>query len=229
MEAAALSSPSSRVGLRSRFSAYLQPFSPHLRGANPNPTNTPPKRTTKQPKQQPPPPPDAAALRPLAKRFLPFLCRALQLLRSKSRSAADDLLEIYGLVLDCLAAISACLAGKPYSVLLQRRHFLRCLESRGHCARAEAEATATLDALRRALSPTAALGPASLLPEPPAGVAGEDLEEITTLAVELTVWLANCARKGEVKEPAPYQRLLVLVHQLRPWLRWLTLHFSSPY
>jgi separase len=57
----------------------------------------------------------------------------------------------------------------------------------------------------------------------------EDPEEITALAVDLTVCLANCARKGKVKEAAPYQRLLLLVHQLRPWLRWLTLHFSSPY
>ncbi|EMS65712.1 Separin [Triticum urartu] len=93
---------------------------------------------------------------------------------------------------------------------------------RGHYARAEAEAAATLDALRCALSPTpmTALGAASLLPEP-AGVAGED-PEITTLAVELTVCLANCASKGKVKEAAPYQRLLVLVDQLRPWLRILT-------
>jgi separase len=208
---AALSSPRSGAGLHARFSAYLQPFSHYLLAANPsNPT-----------------PPPAATVRPLAKRFLPFLWSALQILSSNPSSAADDLLDIYGLVLDCLAAISPCLAGKPYAVLLQRLHFLRCLESRGHYARAEAEAAATLDALRCTLSPKTALGAASLLPEP-AGVAGED-PEITTLAVELTVRLANCASKGKVKEAAPYQRLLVLVHQLRPWLRWLTLHFSSPY
>jgi separase len=95
---AALSSPSSGAGLHSRFSAYLHPFSPHLPGANPNPTNPPPKRTTKQPKQQPPPPPDAAALRPLAKRFLPFLCRALHLLPpllrpNPSSADADELFD----------------------------------------------------------------------------------------------------------------------------------------
>jgi separase len=228
---AALSSPSSRAGLRSRFSAYLQPFSPHLPAANPNPTNNPPpKRTTKQPK-----PPDAAAVRPLAKRFLPFLCRALQLLPPLLRpnpspaadAAADELLEIYGLVLDCLAAISTCLAGKPYSVLLQRGRFVCCLESRGHYARAEAEAAATLDALRRALSPAppaakprrGAASAAPLLPDPAvAGEAGADLD-ISTLAVELTVSLANCASKGKVKESAPYERVLVLVEQLRPWHR----------
>nr|XP_051189058.1 separase-like [Lolium perenne] len=206
---AALSSPRSGAGLHARFSAYLQPFSHYLLAANPsNPT-----------------PPPAATVRPLAKRFLPFLWSALQILSSSPSSAADELLDIYGLVLDCLAAISACLAGKPYAVLLQRIHFLRCLESRGHYARAEAEAAATLDALRRTLS----LGAASLLPVPdPAGVAGED-PEITTLAVELTVRLANCASKGKVKEAAPYQRLLVLVHQLRPWLRILTEESSRKY
>ncbi|XP_047043753.1 separase-like [Lolium rigidum] len=101
--------------------------------------------------------------------------------------------------------------------------------SRGHYARAETEAAATLDALRCALSPATALGPAPLLPEPPAGVAGEDPEEITELAVDLAVCLANCASKGKVKEPAPYQRLLVLVHQLRPWLRILSEESSAKY
>ncbi|XP_047080035.1 separase-like [Lolium rigidum] len=240
---AALSSPSSGAGLRSRFSAYLQPFSPHLPGANPNPTNPPPKRATKQPKQQPPPPPpDAAALRPLAKRFLPFLCRALHLLPpllrpNPSSADADELLEIYGLVLDCLAAISACLAGKPYAVLLQRGHFVCCLESRGHYARAEAEAAATLDALRHALSPAptaakprrGAASAAPLLPDPGvAGEAGAD-PEISTLAIELTVCLANCASKGKVKEGAPYERVLVLVEQIRPWLRILTEESSRKY
>ncbi|KAM0870738.1 hypothetical protein ACQ4PT_039815 [Festuca glaucescens] len=215
---AALSSPRSGAGLHARFSAYLQPFSQYLLAANPSNPTPPPKRMTT---------PDAATVRPLAKRFLPFLCSALQILSSNPSSAADELLEIYGLVLDCLAAISACLVGKPYSVLLQRVHFLRCLESRGHYARAEAEAAATLDALRCTLSPTTALGAASLLPEP-AGVAGED-PEITTLAVELTVRLANCASNGKVKEAAPYQRLLVLVVQLRPWLRILTEESSRKY
>ncbi|XP_037451889.1 separase-like isoform X2 [Triticum dicoccoides] len=240
---AALSSPSSRAGLHSRFAAYLQPFSPHLPAANPNP-KPPPKRATKQGKQQQPPP-DAAALRSLAKRFLPFLCRALQLLPplllpnpSAGGDAAglDELLEIYGLTLDCLAAISTCLAGKPYSVLLQRGRFVCCLESRGRYARAEAEAAATLDALRCALSPLTAAKPsrgaaivAPLLPEPGiAGEAGAD-PEVTILAVELTVCLANCASKGKVKEDACYERVRNLVEQLRPWLRILTEGASKKY
>ncbi|KAM0870742.1 hypothetical protein ACQ4PT_039815 [Festuca glaucescens] len=197
---AALSSPRSGAGLHARFSAYLQPFSQYLLAANPSNPTPPPKRMTT---------PDAATVRPLAKRFLPFLCSALQILSSNPSSAADELLEIYGLVLDCLAAISACLVGKPYSVLLQRVHFLRCLESRGHYARAEAEAAATLDALRCTLSPTTALGAASLLPEP-AGVAGED-PEITTLAVELTVRLANCASNGKDYSPKAVNEFLEFV------------------
>ncbi|CAM0943846.1 unnamed protein product [Alopecurus aequalis] len=238
----ALSSPSSRAGLHSRFAAYLQPFSPHVPAANPSHAKPPPKRTTKQPKQQPPPPaPDAASVRPLAKRFLPFLCRALQLLppllRTNPSSAdADELLEIYGLLLDCLAAISSCLAGKPYSVLLQRGRFVCSLESRGHYARAEAEAAATLDALRCALSPPTAGKPlrggasvGALLPEPDiAGEAGAD-PEVSTLAVELTVCLANCASKGKVKEAAPYERVLHLVKPLRLWLRLLTEESSRKY
>ncbi|XP_039791546.1 separase-like isoform X3 [Panicum virgatum] len=234
---AALSSPSSHAGLRSRFKAYLQPFTPYLSTANPNP-KPPPKRATKQNKQPPPPPPDAATLRPLAKRFLPFIARALQLLPTLVRAspgsgdagggASDDLLEIYGLLLDSLEAISPCLAGKPYSALLQRGRFVCCLESRGHLARANAEATAALDALRSSLSPPTTSTKSRrgapnvapiILPDPgSAGDAGAD-PEVTILAVELTVCLANCASKGNVKEAAPYERVLSLVEQLKPWLR----------
>ncbi|XP_066323302.1 separase-like [Miscanthus floridulus] len=235
---AALSSPSSYAGLHSRFAAYLQPFTPYLPSSNPNP-KPPPKRATKHNKH--PPPPDAATLRLLAKRFLTFLGRAFHLLPplvraspgsgDKGGEAADELLEIYGLLLDCLEAISPCLAGKPYSVLLHRGRFVCCLESCGHLARANAEAAATLDALRSALSPPitstksrrgAASVDSVLLPDPgSAGEAGTD-PEVTVLAVELTACLANCSSKGKVKEPAPYERLLSLFKQLKPWLRILT-------
>lgn len=222
---AALSSPSSHAGLHCRFAAYLRPFTAHLPASNPSPN--------------PPPPGAIACLRPLAKRFLPFLSRALQLLpplvRASSGGAvrcAEKIFEIYALLLDCLAAISPCLAGKPYSVLLQRGRFVCCLESRGRLGRAEEEAVAALDALRSALSPPAAStksrsrrgGAASaasiiLLPDP-AGVAGEAATDpdVATLAVELTVCLANCASKGKVKEAATYVRVLSLVEQLQPWL-----------
>lgn len=54
-----------------------------------------------------------------------------------------------------------------------------------------------------------------------AGEAGAD-PDITTLGVELIVCLANCVSKGKVKEADPYERVLVLVEQLCPWLRILT-------
>ncbi|XP_022681893.1 separase [Setaria italica] len=231
---AALSSPSSHAGLHSRFAAYLRPFTAHLPTSNPSPGG-------------------AIALRPLAKRFLPFLGRALLLLpplvRASSGDAggsvrcADELFEIYALLLDCLEAISPCLAGKPYSVLLQRGRFVCCLESRGCLWRAEEEAVAALDALRSALSPPAAStksrsrrgGAASaasiiLLPDP-AGVAGEAATDpdVATLAVELTVCLANCASKGKVKEAATYERVLSLVEQLQPWLPILPENVSRKY
>nr|XP_034589704.1 separase-like [Setaria viridis] len=236
---AALSSPSSHAGIHCRFAAYrLRPFTAHLPASNPS--------------LNPPPPGAIACLRPLAKRFLPFLSRALQLLpplvRASSGGAvrcAEELFEIYALLLDCLAAISPCLAGKPYSVLLQRGRFVCCLESRGRLGRAEEEAVAALDALRSALSPPAASnkslsrrgggGAASaasiiLLPDP-AGVAGEagTDPDVATLAVELTVCLANCASKRKVKEAAPYERVLSLVEQLQPWLPILPENVSRKY
>ncbi|EEC74078.1 hypothetical protein OsI_09098 [Oryza sativa Indica Group] len=242
---AALSSPSSQSGLTSRFAAYLEPFSPYLPTLNPS-AKPPAKRTAKQRKQQPPPPPpDAATVRPLAKRFLPFLCRALQVLppllrpnpSSGDAGCTDELLDVYALLLDCLAVISACLAGKPYSVLLQRGRFVCCLESRGHYARAEADAAATLDSLRSVLSvPTASKSRraatasfASLLPDPGiSGEAGAD-PEVTILAIELTVCFANCASKCKVKEAAPYERVVSLVDQLQPWLRILAEDVSRKY
>ncbi|KAF0931269.1 hypothetical protein E2562_002616 [Oryza meyeriana var. granulata] len=237
---AALSAPSSHAGLRSRFAAYLEPFSPYLPTLNPS-AKPPPKRTTKQGKQ--PPPPDSATVRPLAKRFLPFLCRALQVLPPLVRpnpssgdvGCPDELLDIYGLLLDCLAVISTCLAGKPYSVLLQRGRFVCCLESRGHYARAEADAVATLDSLRSVLSVSTAsksrraASVASLLPDPGiAGEAGAD-PEVTILAVELTVCFANCASKGKVKDAAPYERVVSLVEQLQPWIWILAENVSRKY
>uniref|UniRef100_J3LHH6 separase n=1 Tax=Oryza brachyantha TaxID=4533 RepID=J3LHH6_ORYBR len=241
---AALSSPSSHASLRSRFAAYLEPFSPYLPTLNPS-AKPPPKRTTKQGMQQQPPPPtpDAATVRPLAKRFLPFLCRALQVLppllrpnpSSRDAGCPDELLDVYGLLLDCLAVISTCLAGKPYSVLLQRGRFVCCLESRGHYARAEADAAATLDSLRSVLSVSTAsksrraASVASLLPDPGvAREAGAD-PEVTILAVELTVCFANCASKCKVKDAAPYERVVNLVENLQPWLRILAEDVSRKY
>ncbi|CAO2040534.1 unnamed protein product [Urochloa humidicola] len=236
---AALSSPSSHAGLHSRFGAYLQPFSPYKPTPNPNP-KPPPKRATKQTKQ--PPPPDAATLRPLAKRFLPFIARALQLLPPLVRASPgsgdaggggpDELLEIYGLLLDCLEVISPCLAGKPYSVLLQRGRYVCLLESRGDPARASAEASAALHALRSSLCPpTTSTDSDILLPNPGSvGDAGRD-PEVAILGVELTVCLANLAgkAKGKVKEAAPYERVLSLVKQLQPWLLILANDVSKKY
>jgi separase len=112
-----------------------------------------------------------------------------------------------------------------------------CLESRGHYARAEADAAATLDSLRSVLSvPTASKSRraatasfASLLPDPGiSGEAGAD-PEVTILAIELTVCFANCASKCKVKEAAPYERVVSLVDQLQPWLRILAEDVSRKY
>ncbi|KAE8785483.1 separase [Hordeum vulgare] len=98
---AALSSPSSRAGLHSRFAAYLQPFCPTC----PPRTlpNTPPKRATKQAKQpqQQPPPPGAAVVRPLAKRFRPFLFCVLQLLLPLLRPNPSGAGDAEGLGVRC--------------------------------------------------------------------------------------------------------------------------------
>ncbi|TVU28695.1 hypothetical protein EJB05_20225, partial [Eragrostis curvula] len=243
---AALSSPSSHAGLHSRFAAYLEPFAPHLPSSNPNP-KPPPKRTTKQNKQQPPPPPDSVALRPLAKRFLSFLARALQLLPPLVRKSPVSGDRAEGApTSSSRSTASSWTALRSYLPAL-RGSPTQCFSSAAALCAASSRAD-TSPALRlRQLPPLTPFVLCSLQrPRAPSrdvalqvlcpsfqtlalpGTAGTD-PEVTTLAVELTVCLANCASKGKVKEVAPYERVLSLVQQLQPWLRIVAEDVSRKY
>ncbi|CAL9041755.1 unnamed protein product [Musa banksii] len=244
-------------GLYDRFASFLLPFGDfvplHSHNLNPPATKKGATTTTSSsvsataaPKKRGPPKkkkklePDPAALRPLAKQFLPFLCRALKhlpaLLRKSPKSTNADvddrriveLLAVYRLLLDCLACISPCLAGKPYSVHLQRGRLVVCLEACGRYAEAEEEALALLESLGAILVEAASMpksrkmkiaGGGCFLPDPEQ--VGADDPEITMLVIEVITVLSGCAYKSKITKEVAYDRILTLADQVQPWLRFL--------
>ncbi|KAJ8471851.1 hypothetical protein OPV22_026194 [Ensete ventricosum] len=244
-------------GLYDRFASFLLPFGDfvplHSHNLNPPATKKGATTTTSYsvsataapkkrglPKKKKKLEPDPAALRPLAKQFLPFLCRALKhlpaLLRKSPKSTNADvddgrtveLLAVYRLLLDCLACIGPCLAGKPYSVHLQRGRLVVCLEACGRYAEAEEEALALLESLGAILVEAASMpksrkikiaGGGCFLPDP-AQVNADD-PEITMLVIEVITVLSGCAYKSKIRKEVAYDRILTLIDQVQPWLRFL--------
>ncbi|RRT65769.1 hypothetical protein B296_00036488, partial [Ensete ventricosum] len=241
-------------GLYDRFASFLLPFGDfvplHSHNLNPPATKKGATATTSYsvsataapkkrglPKKKKKLEPDPAALRPLAKQFLPFLCRALKhlpaLLRKSPKSTNADvddgrtveLLAVYRLLLDCLACIGPCLAGKPYSVHLQRGRLVVCLEACGRYAEAEEEALALLESLGAILVEAASMpksrkikiaGGGCFLPDP-AQVNADD-PEITMLVIEVITVLSGCAYKSKIRKEVAYERILTLIDQVQPWL-----------
>ncbi|XP_068651532.1 separase [Aristolochia californica] len=178
---------------------------------------------------------DPKLLRPLAKQFLPFLSSLLKVLPhrlSERRNgaleeAAHELFGIYKLALDCLECISPCLAGKPYSALLQRVRFVRCLEGWGRYIDAEREGFDLLERLKPMIGGEPSLANSHkgkrekdicfVLGPPP-----RDAElELALSVVELVISLITCVHKNEIKENRIYSRILALADQVAPWLQVL--------
>ncbi|KAM1120304.1 hypothetical protein ACFX14_044502 [Malus domestica] len=94
-------------------------------------------------------------LRSLAKKFLPFLNRALSLLpkRLADPSKLDDevaleLSDIYRLCLYCLTAVSPVLSASPCSFHSQRVKMVSCLVACGRYEDAESEGFRILESLK---------------------------------------------------------------------------------
>ncbi|XP_010908769.2 separase isoform X2 [Elaeis guineensis] len=238
-------------GLYDRFSSFLLPFGDfipldsHRPGAGKSTGAASKMRGA--PKKKKKPETNSQLLRPLAKQFLPFLCHALKLLpallrkipkspsdggvgggREEDEQRATELLGVYGLTVDCLSCIGPCLAGKPYSVHLQRGRLVCSLEAWGRYARAEKEAISLLESLRSVLVAAApkrksqrgkVADPISLLPDPK--LVGADDPEVATMAIEVIISLVGCAFKSKTRDGAAYERILALVDQVQPWLQFL--------
>ncbi|CAA7401560.1 unnamed protein product [Spirodela intermedia] len=180
---------------------------------------------------------EAAVLRPLAKQFLPFLSRALKLLPSVLRKCpreeenwAGELFGVYRIVLDCLWFVSPCLAGRPFAVHLQRCSFLCCLEIWGKYSEAEEEGVSLLESLVSVVSSAApekshkgrkakGTSSGSLLPDSTAKGACD--VELAILVTEVVVCLMRCAYKSKRKTDTLYRRVLLMVGEVQPWLRFL--------
>ncbi|KAG9458960.1 hypothetical protein H6P81_003468 [Aristolochia fimbriata] len=178
---------------------------------------------------------DPAALRPLAKQFLPFLSSLLKLLPSRlldrangaSEEAAHELFGIYKLALDCLDSLSPCLAGKPYSTLLLRVRFFRCLEQWARYVEAEREGFVLLETLKSLIGGEASIKNSHkgmreedicfVLGPPP----GDAEVTLALSVVELVGSLITCVYKKETKESQVYCRVLAMADQVMPWLRVL--------
>ncbi|KAL5992929.1 hypothetical protein ACLOJK_013848 [Asimina triloba] len=215
------------TGLYSRFLTFLNPFS-DLISVRPNIIQN---KSKKQPKKQKEI--ESARIRALAKQFLSFLSRSLNLLPSRASAIQGDenaieLFKTYRLALECLTTISSCLAGKPYTIHLLRARFLRCLESSGRHDEAEQEGYSILESLQAAISGDSApktqtrrKAEVCFLPGLPVGEKAD--RELAALVMEVVVTIVVCVSKRGSKEDGSYVRVLDLARQSAPWLRYKNL------
>lgn len=103
-----------------------------------------------------------------------------------------------------------------------------CLEACGRYAEAEEEALALLESLGAILVEAASMpksrkmkiaGGGCFLPDPEQ--VGADDPEITMLVIEVITVLSGCAYKSKITKEVAYDRILTLVDQVQPWLRYV--------
>ncbi|KAG6652968.1 separase isoform X5 [Carya illinoinensis] len=200
---------SESTGIFSLFSDYLHPFS----------DLTNPKKLCKSI--------DNSIIRPLAKKFLPFLNHTLSLLPKRlsdphnfNDQFALELFHIYRLCLDCLESVSSQLSCKPYSVHVQRIRMVHCMVACGRYGDAEDEGFRVLESFKGINFGVkkSAKSAGKFLPDMEGG--GSD-KEFAFLVVELVVTLVKCAAMGQIKDDEVYRRVLVLTEEVRPWFRVL--------
>ncbi|KAJ3694888.1 hypothetical protein LUZ60_000265 [Juncus effusus] len=173
-------------------------------------------------------------IRPLAKKFLSFLCKLVSLLRSllhkkpncganQERERDETLLVIFKLTIDCINSLSPCLVGKSYEVHLIRVSFVSCLETCEKYEQAEKEAALVLKDLVSVLVPakTAVTDLDAKWTVPDPKTVGSNDSEITTMFMKIIVCFANCAYKTKSKSFDCYRRIIKLVEQVQPWIQIL--------
>ncbi|KAL0357132.1 UNVERIFIED_CONTAM: Separase [Sesamum calycinum] len=224
-EASLLSKLESSVdltGIRHLFIVHLQPFTPFLK-----PSTTTAKKPVKSSKSKPPDNP--TSIRSLAKQFLSFIHKSLSLLPKRlsgspkiTEDSALELFDSYRLCLNCLDLIAPELAGKPYSVQLQRIRYIHCLEHWELYKEAEAEGFVVLESLsaivRGGSKGNSRKSKARLVPE-----LSEDSvdQEVAAVILEIVVTLVKCTSKRRSKVDADYWRVISLVNESEPWFKIL--------
>ncbi|XP_052179939.1 separase isoform X3 [Diospyros lotus] len=200
----------------------LQLFSDHLRPFYDLLSVTAPRKPQKS--KKPP-----TAVRSLAKRFVPFLNRALSVIpkRLSANPKLDEesglqLFGAYKLCLNCLECVSSQLSCKPYSVDIQRVRLVHCFEAWGRYRDAETEGFSILESLRGieigGKGAKTVKKNSRYLPD--SGKENVD-NDFSFLVVELVVTLVKCVSSYQSKNEGDYRRVLVLVDEVTPWLRAL--------
>ncbi|XP_031277684.1 separase [Pistacia vera] len=158
-------------------------------------------------------PHDKTLIRSLAKKFLSFLNKSLSILpkrisnanaHSKDEKLVSELFDVYRLCLNCLDLVSSQLAGKPYSIQLQRMRLVRCLEAWEKYEDTESEGVRVLEGLRSV------------------DFDGKSCDaEFALVFVEVVVVMVKCAAMRQRKDGEVYRRVLGLVEEARHWFRVL--------
>ncbi|KAA8545541.1 hypothetical protein F0562_020325 [Nyssa sinensis] len=170
-----------------------------------------------------------SALRSLAKKFLPFINRALSIIPKRLSETPKldeqlglELFKTYKLCLNCLDCVASQLSCKAYSVHIQRVRLIHCFEAWGHYKDAKDEGFSVLGSLMGI-----GIGVSDSKKAKPKGQIVPDFEgdsvdsEFALLVVEIVVTLVKCASMNQTKDEGDYWRVLTLVDEVSQWFRVL--------
>ncbi|XP_049936932.1 separase isoform X2 [Nymphaea colorata] len=207
-------------GLRHDFSAFFQPLLQYQAGK---------KKKRKATAKNNGLAAEDSQIRALAKQFLPILSRLLKLcpnlLSSPStdadaRSRALVLFQIFEMTLDCFDCVSPCLDGKPFQVDLQRYRLVLRLEGWKFHDNARKQCYLILGRLRSHVfsSEIEPMGSEEDSPSLFPDKAATCDPELALLVVEIVASIVRCTFKSKCKEMKEYDKILILIEQVCPWL-----------
>ncbi|KAF3789517.1 Separase [Nymphaea thermarum] len=208
-------------GLLRDFSAFFQPLLQYQAGKK--------KKKRKATAKNAGLAAEDSQIRALAKQFLPILSRLLKLcpnlLSSPStdadaRSRALVLFQIFEMTLDCFDCVSPCLDGKPFQVDLQRYRLVLRLEGWKFHDNARKQCYLILGRLRSHVlsSEIEPVGSEEASPSLFPGKAATCDPELAFLVVEIVASIVRCTFKSKCKEMKEYDKILILIEQVYPWL-----------
>lgn len=207
-----LQSSSDLSSIHQLFSLYLHPFSAIINKPN------------KQSKASKTNAETSTIIRSLAKKFLSFLSKSLSLIPKRLNETpkidscyASELFEAYKLCLRCLESVSSELSCKPHSVQIQRVRLIHCYENWGRYEDAQNEGFSVLEFIGKLSDKGSVKLKREVIPE----LRNENCDkEVAMLILEVAVTLIKCVSNGRSKDKEDYPRLLSMVDEIQPWLRY---------
>ncbi|XP_051146436.1 separase isoform X2 [Andrographis paniculata] len=211
------------TGVHRLFVAHLDAFTPLLKPSATGAAKKPGRSSKSKP------PNDVPSVRSLAKQYLSFIHKSLSILPKRlsespkiALDCALELFPIYRLCLDCLDVIAPELAGKPFSVQIQRIRYMHCLEYWELFKEAEAEGYFVLESLNvilgGGLKGNSRKSKARLVPKLNEGNVDRDAAPVI---LEVVVTLVKCTSKRMSKSADDYRRVMSLVTESESWFKIL--------